>query len=178
MATPPCLTAQNVPRGPRQYTYATAGDLGPGLVGSPQQVHLQPDPLAHFDRNTICAGIKGLVLDSEFKSQHSLGPGVIADTLFTNPDIDWRDTYVTDLENPFPFHGDEFVNGNISSRPTPIIEQECVDGPGRPLRGTHVLRGLPATTGFANASGPKGILIGPPASICRESWMTSAELWP
>ena len=48
-------------------------------------------------------------------------------------DIDWRDI-VTDaadtLANPFPFYGDEFVNFNISSRSTPIIEQECVDGPG------------------------------------------------
>ncbi len=61
-----------------------------------------------------------------------MGPGVVADTLLGNPLIDWRDdefSGLANLETPFPFYGEEFVNFNISFRTTPIIPQACDDGP-------------------------------------------------
>jgi hypothetical protein len=122
-----------VDRGPLQYPYATAGisaldwavPLGKFVYGSRTP--------GSSDRAGTCAGIKALVLDEDFAANHGLGVGAIADTIWTNPTIDWRDTFqagVDTLDRPFDFGADEFVNANISSRGTPLLPQTCEEGPG------------------------------------------------
>ena len=120
-------------RGPLQYGYLTAGVSALDWAVPKNKYVYGRRNLADQDRRSTCAALKAVELDPDFKSNHFIGPGVIADYIGTNPDIDWRDTQqaISDtLNNAFPFSGDEFVNYNISSRPTPIIEQLCEDGPG------------------------------------------------
>ncbi len=117
-----------VDRGPRQYSYATAGiatldwtvPVGKYIYGRLN--------LASQDRKPSCAGVKALVVDPDFKARHLGGGVAFADTIGTNSLIDWRDQ-VSDLTNDFPFRGDEFVDANITTRPTPWLPQECLDGP-------------------------------------------------
>jgi len=122
-----------VPRGPRMYPYAAAGISALDWTVPLNKYVYGRRPLANIDRRPSCSGMKGLVLSPEFKTQHQVGPGALPDTIFTNPLIDWRDDYSAgsdSLNNPFPFHGDEFVDFNISSNPAPIWPQACADGPG------------------------------------------------
>lgn len=117
-----------VDRGPLMYPYLTAG-ISALDWAVPLNKHIYGRRnLANIDRQAACAALKGIVLDPAFKANHLIGPGAIADTIRTNPDIDWRDLAspaADTLGNEFPFAGDEFVNYNISSRSTPIILQEC-----------------------------------------------------
>ena len=78
-------------------------------------------------------GIIGVGLIADFHA------AAIADTLFTDTEIDWPDVVAAgsgNLElfsNSFPFRNDEFVNFNISTRTTPIIPQDCsgsIEAPG------------------------------------------------
>ena len=122
-------------RGPRQYPFATAGISALDWT-SPSTKYIYARPVAaRFDRTVDCVGLKGLVLDDAFRDYHLVGPGVIADTMWTSPEIDWHD-YVDAaadtlrlFHNTFPFRADEFVDANISSRTTPIVPQDCDDGP-------------------------------------------------
>jgi len=134
-----------VQRGPQQYPYLTAGisvldwstPLNKRVYGSR---NLGPD-----DRNNRCVGMKGMVLDSEFKDHHLLAPGAIADTLFTERSIDWRDFETPNsdtLGTSFPFNADEFVNANISSRSTPFQIQDCEFNPYTGLCIEPMFRGL------------------------------------
>ncbi|RLC20049.1 MAG: hypothetical protein DRH56_10660, partial [Deltaproteobacteria bacterium] len=125
-----------VQRGPNMYPYATAGIAALDWT-SPNTKYIYNRPsVARFDRNVDCVGLKGLVLDSDFKSNHLIGPGVVADTILTEPAIDWHDVVDAAADTmrlfhlTFPFRVDEFVDGNVSSRATPIIQQECENGPG------------------------------------------------
>jgi len=71
---------------------------------------------------------------------HSIGPGVVADTMFTNNEIDWQDVHAAqngtlallNEDFQFPFRNDEFYDVNIGGRPEPIILQECeaLEAPG------------------------------------------------
>ena len=124
-----------VARGPRMYPFATAGIAALDWT-SPNTKYIYGRPyIVRFDRAVDCVGLKGLVLETAFRDRHLIGPGVVADTLWTEPTIDWQDAIsppgTINLFNlTFPFRNDEFIDGNISSRSTPIIPQECVEGPG------------------------------------------------
>lgn len=119
-------------RGPRMYPYATAGISAlDWTVPLNKYVYGRSLP-ANQDRRSECSGVKGLVLSPDFKVAHGVGPGVVADTMMTNPLIDWRDEVSSSsdsLANSFPFYGEEFVDANISSRVTPILPQECDESP-------------------------------------------------
>jgi hypothetical protein len=117
-------------RGPRQYPYATAGvSLLDWSVPVDKHIYARY-PMASEDRKAACAGLKSLVLDPAFRDNHQVAPGAMADTIATDPLINWQDVGLYELENTFVFTGDEFIDANISSRPTPWSSQECPDGPG------------------------------------------------
>ncbi len=123
-------------RGPQMYPYATAGIAALDWT-SPNTKTIYGRPhVARFDRTVDCVGLKGLVLDDEFRNYHLIGPGVIADTIYTDPQIDWHDVVDAGADTlglfhlTFPFRNDEFVDGNIAGRTTQISPQECEDGPG------------------------------------------------
>ncbi len=119
-----------VDRGPLQYPYLTAGIASLDWnVPTGEYIYGRPT-LGSDDRKVNCAGLKAVVLDPAFRDHYGIGSSAIADTIGTNPEIDWRDIAIVgadSLNNGFPFTGDEFVDNNISSRPTPVILQECPD---------------------------------------------------
>lgn len=125
-----------VARGPLMYHYDAVGISALDWSTSGSKTIYGRNRVATEDRDVQCAGLKGLVLDPGFESRHLAGSGDIADTLYTDVDIDWHD-YQDQLSGTlelasggFPFLGDEFVDANISSRTTPILPQECAEGPG------------------------------------------------
>lgn len=122
-----------VQRGPGMYPYATSGIAGLDWTSPGTKTIYGQNRVARFDRKSDCVGLKGLVLDANFKTNHSIGPGVIPDTMFTNPEIDWHDPAdargdTLSLKNDgynYPFRNDEFYDANISVRSDPILLQEC-----------------------------------------------------
>jgi hypothetical protein len=127
-----------VARGPLMYPYATAGIAAVDWTSPSDKTIYGRTLTARYDRDVDCVGLKGLVLDPDFKAYHGLGPGVIADTLFTDQVIDWHDAADAaagglDLfAGTFPFRNDEFVDANITTRPTPILPQGCGSIPEAP----------------------------------------------
>jgi hypothetical protein len=124
-----------IDRGPRMYPYATAGIAALDWT-SPQIKNIYARwYTAKYDRVVDCVGLKGLVLDSAFRSSHGVAVGAVADTILTDGVIDWQDPYyildgTLGLDNgTFRFRDDEFYDANISSRPTAWNPQECVEGP-------------------------------------------------
>ena len=131
-------SGEEVQRGPLMYPYATAGITALDWTSPSSKFIYGRQQIATNDRKVSCVGLKGLVLDPDFKIYHGIGPGVVPDTMWTDPEIDWNDaldaqsgTVPLSTLN-FPFNKDEFVNGNIGPRTTPIIPQECdwADAPG------------------------------------------------
>lgn len=124
---------ERVQRGPRMYPFATAGLTALDWTSTNTKRIYGRTNTVKFDRTSACVGLKGIVLDPDFKTNHSIGPGVVADTMFTNPVIDWPD--VANARNDslglfngaFPFRNDEFYNTNISTRAEPVILQTCSD---------------------------------------------------
>ncbi len=122
-------------RGPRMYPYATAGIAALDWTSPNTKYIYNRTDVARFDRNVDCVGLKGLVLAPDFKTNHLIGPGVIADTLWTDAGIDWPDVVSAAADTlelfslTFPFRDDEFVDANLSSRATPFAPQECTAGP-------------------------------------------------
>jgi hypothetical protein len=127
-----------VQRGPLMYPYATAGISALDWTSPNTKTIYNRPHVARFDRAVDCVGLKGVVLDDAFKSFHTIGPGVVADTMFTEPEIDWHDTVDAAADTmrlfhlTFPFRNDEFINANISTRSTVITPQACPDAPGSP----------------------------------------------
>ncbi len=131
---------ERVQRGPLMYPYATAGIAVIDWTSPANKTIYGRDKRAKFERKVDCVGLKGVVLDPAFKSNHAIGPGVIADTMFTNQVIDWRDVVAAradtlELINSyfnFQFGWDEFYDTNISSRSDQIVLQECdvLEAPG------------------------------------------------
>lgn len=124
-----------VDRGPLMYPYATAGISALDWTSPSSKYIYGRTVVAKFDRNVDCVGLKGLALDSEFKAHLGIGPGVIPDTMWTNPEIDWHDVVDADADTlnlftgNFPFRTDEFVDADITlSRPYTV--QECPEGDG------------------------------------------------
>ena len=117
-----------VDRGPLLYPYATAGITAlDWAVPLNKYIYGSRNPGA-TERKSPCAGLKGLLLDQDFKANHGLGVGAIADTIMTDRLIDWRDTFSADsdsLDRPFDFGADEFVDYNVTSRNTTIDLQQC-----------------------------------------------------
>jgi hypothetical protein len=126
-------------RGPRLYPYATAGITALDWTSGANKTIYGRTNLLVEDRTADCVGLKAVVLDSLFQVNNSIGPGVIADTMFTNPIIDWHDVVdlradTLQLANPvysYTFRTDEFYNANVSSRNESVILQEC-DAPEAP----------------------------------------------
>lgn len=127
-----------IPRGPTMYPYATAGITALDWTSPVTKTIYGRMNMARFDRKVDCVGLKGLVLDPDFRANHAVGAAAIADTFFTDMEIDWHDVVDAgsgnlDLfSNTFHFRNDEFVNSNISPRTTPIIPQECLSSPEAP----------------------------------------------
>lgn len=123
-----------VERGPRMYPYATAGISALDWTSPTTKFIYGRTLVAQVDRKSECVGLKGLALAPAFKSHHLVGDA-IADTIWTDEVIDWQDAVAAAadtlnlLNSPFRFRRDEFVDANISPRPTPFFPQECEDGP-------------------------------------------------
>lgn len=154
-----------VQRGPRMYPYATAGIAALDWTSpTSKNIYGRANP-TNVDRNRLCAGLKGLVLAPEFKSNHLIGPGVIPDTMFTDPEIDWRDPAAAAVDTlnlldqqAYAFDNDEFVDANISPRTTPIIPQPC------------------AGEEYENSNVPNGLCIEPMfTGIARIDWMREEQ---
>jgi hypothetical protein len=154
-----------VQRGPRMYPYATAGIAALDWTSPPSKHIYGRATFTNVDRSKLCAGLKGLVLSPEFKASHLIGPGVMPDTMYTNPEIDWRDYEAAAVdtlslfdEQAFSFDADEFVDGNITTRITPIIPQECSDDT------------------YASLNVPNGLCIEPMfKGIARLDWMREQQ---
>lgn len=125
-----------VDRGPLQYPYATAGIAAVDWTSSGTKTIYGRTQKQQRDRFAQCVGLKSLALDPAFKAEHLIGPGVLADTMTTNPIIDWHDTQdrltgeLTLVSGGFNFTNDEFVNGNTTTRSTQMLPQLCDLGPG------------------------------------------------
>ena len=129
-----------VQRGPRMYPAATVGIAALDWTSPGTKTIYSRNSIAKFERTSNCVGLKGLALDPDFKLNHSIGPGVVADTMFTNNEIDWQDVHAAqngtlallNEDFQFPFRNDEFYDANIGGRPEPIILQECeaLEAPG------------------------------------------------
>ena len=123
-----------VTRGPLLYPYATAGiSLLDWTSSSSMYIYGRPQTRAMDQRKVECVGLKGLVLDSAFKSSHGVGPSDFPDTIMTDSEIDWHDDALwargdlSIVTGSFPWRDDEFVDGNISPRTTDWAPQTCDD---------------------------------------------------
>lgn len=124
---------ERVLRGPRLYPYATAGIAALDWTSTNTKKIYARTPWVANDRKADCVGLKAVVLDTMFQRNHSIGPGVIADTMFTNQIIDWHDVVdlradTLQLANPaysYTFNNDEFYDVNVSSRLENVQFQEC-----------------------------------------------------
>jgi hypothetical protein len=122
-------------RGPRMYPYATAGIAALDWTSPSNKYIYGRSIVARFDRTSDCVGLKGLALTPEFRSFYLVPPDAIADTIWTDTGIDWRDNIdamdgsIELFSLSFPFRRDEFVDGNVSPRSTPLVLQFCDDGP-------------------------------------------------
>jgi len=122
-----------VQRGPLQYQYQTVGISTLDWTSPIHNIYGRPNQ-GRSDRRVECVGLKSLQLVPEFKSNHLIGPGVIADNIRTDAVIDWWDEAVHPEEEGhefehtvFSFNDDEFVNRNLSSRGTNWNEQLCAE---------------------------------------------------
>ena len=123
-----------VQRGPLQYAYQVAGVSALDWTSvNTKYIYGRTRGTMNQERRNDCVGIKAIVLDPAFRSKWLIGPGAVADTMGTNPTIDWQDAYYDRgdtlrlIQNTFPFRNDEFVNSNISSRSTQFVPQDCPD---------------------------------------------------
>ncbi len=128
----------SIQRGPTLYPYATAGIAALDWTSpSTKYIYMRPN-VVRFDRKVDCVGLKGLVLDPDFRANHAVSAGAIADTFFTDQVIDWHDVVAADsgtlelFSNTFPFRTDEFVDFNLSTRAIPVIPQLCEGSPEAP----------------------------------------------
>lgn len=82
--------------------------------------------LANCRRRSACVGVKALVLDPAFEASYLPG-GAIADTIFTESTIDWRDLSPAyrDSLKVYPWGRDEFYEADIAGRPTQWSPQDC-----------------------------------------------------
>jgi hypothetical protein len=154
-----------VQRGPRMYPFATAGIAALDWTSSSTKHVYGRRAFISSDRNRLCSGLKGLVLTPDFKSNHLIGPGVIPDTMYTNPEIDWRDLAAAAVDTlnlldqaAFSYDTDEFVDANITTRTTPIAPQKCDDET------------------YSDANVPNGLCIEPMfTGIARMDWMRERQ---
>ncbi len=151
-------------RGPRMYHYATAGIAAIDWTSTSRPIYGRQNG-ANVERNRLCSGLKGLVLAPAFKENHLIGPGVIPDTMYTDPVIDWRDPAAAAVDTlnlldqqAFVWDSDEFVDSNISTRVTPIIRQECTGD------------------AYADVDVPNGLCVEPMfTGIARIDWMRERQ---
>ncbi len=119
-------------KGPRMYPYATAGISALDWSTPMGNKYIYGRALfGVHGRDARCSSIKEFKLVDAFKTEHFIGSGVIADTLGTNPLIDWRDLGPSedlDLLTTSPFVGDEFVNDKLADSPMPLVLQDCAGG--------------------------------------------------
>ena len=125
---------REVQRGPEQYPYAVAGISALDWTSvNTKYIYARPRQTMDKERRNTCVGLKALVLDQDFVAHWNVGPGAIADTIGTEPLIDWYDDHRAAMDsldvvhNQFPFRDDEFINANISTRQTQFAEQLCPD---------------------------------------------------
>jgi hypothetical protein len=82
-------------------------------------------------RNSACVGLKGLVIDDNFKANYMPEGGVFSDTIFTDLLFDWADLRMgnSDSLKAWVWGTDEFYDANVSVRVTPWSPQSCGDQP-------------------------------------------------
>ena len=127
-----------VQRGPEQYPYLIGGISAiDWTASSTKYIYGKPEvPYGAMSslRKSDCVGVKAVVLDSLFAEHWAVGPGAIADTIGTEPIIDWQDDWFDQLgklsivQNKFWYANDELINANISTtRSTLFYPQDCSD---------------------------------------------------
>jgi hypothetical protein len=126
-----------VDRGPLQYPYQIAGISTIDWTSlSTKYVYARGIEAMNRERKELCVGLKGIVLDPAFRQHWLIGPGALADTIYTEALIDWRDPIAVDSGTldielygggPFEFRNDEFYDANVSTRTTQWAPQDCED---------------------------------------------------
>jgi hypothetical protein len=95
--------------------YAICGSSGPGRL----------------HRKSACVGMKGVLLDAAFADAYMGGVPAFADTILTEPTIDWPDqdpAYPDELQS-FTWGNDEFYDANISLCAIEWTPQDCAGEP-------------------------------------------------
>ncbi|MCP4571844.1 MAG: hypothetical protein GY838_05780 [bacterium] len=121
----------DVLRGPLMYPYAVAGIANLDWTSpSNMKIYSVHQTPASLERRADCVGLKGVVLDPDFRDEHAIGPGVVSDTVMTESCIDFRDERfdVPDLPivtNRFLWRFDEFIDENLSPRSGQVNQQAC-----------------------------------------------------
>lgn len=125
-----------VPRGPRQYQYATVGISALDWTSTSAKTPYGEYSPTSFHRKAECAGLKGVALDAGFRTRHGVAAGALADTMYGDAAIDWQDAFyeatgsLTLTSNLFVHRDDEFVDADIVGHPTAVAAQTCAEGPG------------------------------------------------
>jgi len=115
--------------GPTRYPFDVAGVSVLDVMSVVSCVEYGSDEALTQRRRAACVGLKGVALDAAFKVSHFPGGAAFADTIWTEPQIDWRD--LPQPHDPYllgriwPWGQDEFYNGNVVGRPTPYTIQQC-----------------------------------------------------
>jgi hypothetical protein len=78
-------------------------------------------------RRSTCSGTKALVRDSDFALAHPSFTAGVAESIFTDARIDWRDLDpgFRDALSAWDWGGTEFYDTDIAGRPTPWAPQDC-----------------------------------------------------
>jgi hypothetical protein len=118
--------------GAQTYPYRTVGFT---LVDhfSPGYLICGTDTPGQLGRRPRCSGLKGLALDPDFAATYMPGGAAFADTILTDPDIDWQepDPLLADLLGSLDYGWgkDEFYEANLSDCDIGVEPQQCPDGP-------------------------------------------------
>lgn len=77
--------------GPTRYPFQTAGVSVLDVMTSGDIEYNVTNGILNTRRRVNCVGMKGLAVDPQFKATHFPAGGVFADTIWTEPTLDWQD---------------------------------------------------------------------------------------
>lgn len=116
---------------PRLHGYRNAGlaavELTSPIGAYYTRVGENDSRLIREMRRSPCVGLKGLVLDPGFIAEEMGGVAAFADTIWTDPQIDWTDDPLAaePLDHAYIWGQDEFYDVDVTGRDLPIVPQDC-----------------------------------------------------
>jgi hypothetical protein len=124
-------TVQQV--GPTRYPFMIMGISVVDIMTSNTYYEYDRGNPLNLRRTAACVGMKGLVVNPDFKATYFPAGGVFPDTIWTDPIIDWEDVDPFRAWPPAPgdilryayrWSDDEFYNADIVGRGTPYDIQQ------------------------------------------------------